>query len=1422
MPFYRTSYTNKVKVFINFLLANPKTVILVPIMFSFIISYGVWYDLTIKRLNFQIQGYFDNNLNQVLTPSSSSSPHAWTSPQDVTSLVHNELTILSHSLSELDWENENFTLTKITISGADNLHEYPFSTSSNYNVLSYGFLDQLNKFQEQLLANHSNIIEIISPLSFWPVQFNKNESIMDSKVYKRQSDVLLRYINSKTSMHLDSFFLKDISRLNSLINHARKLSIYVLSKGEETISKSESGTSCSHFQLKLQSTTKIVSIKDFVSFINREAEKTISYYSILSNLLINSIIVIIIIGFFAYTTLCILNQYKIRSKFGLLLGWYIEVMISICASVSILSYWKGVPWTVLFEPSTLVTRFSFVFLISLISSNSMLNLITYLSGDNGFYEGENGLRIRLLKFYIGIDPLVNPQARIVDDGSISTSEIGSFPAGGVTITNGGVFEGLQDHISIQCSHACRIMNKGFGLMKRVFLVPLTAKCLFMNLFVFTLLKSASTSVVKSYYTGEIGVYFSSRISNFISAVMIAIIIDQILQLTYLVCIVVMDLKRFELTDLLKIVTTTSGSGANGTAIPEGTSIFAHTEELFGVNIFSKVLLRLCKPPQLRPSRSSFRHKFGQFLLNIKNPAPSCLRLGFNTLITIGFLIATFVSWTVSIPHEILNDEIQFYEEITVVHQSYDILYYMELISIVLFIIGVAGVTFRYTYSEIAKEMKKSASNLSQSTSIDSLFEFDYESKKFFNYIDLIGYGHTLDVLKIKTNSASPFIVTIGLDHKILIWSPLYKPEIPRPINIGSINATNGKEFWPINHINISNDGNYTILINYKNGLVKCYERKQLKYSWEIQLPEEIVNSNFGKLKILESFFRRRTVPGYLTRKIHQQKKAARRSDSRRNSVSSSASFSSNTSSLNGNYQAPSIITDMYKGINEASETNNGHSESYKNQSNGNGPSNDIDSALSPKDDFIVILESGIIVSIACGDGSIKTCNIFQSTYLSDAGNSLKVTSSKKMSTPRICDRIICHLNNFDIIVVSLMNNNFIVKKLNIQHGFYNMARKLVAPLMTKSISESNDFKSVYNTRGTTGGNGDSSYKFNPSTIDMSSEFGSDFASSSSFQFNQSLIVPVEFVGMVIRVKNLSAELIDIQSGMLLRTFSIGHFKPNSFRVSHSEPTHCKFCGCASIQSFSLIYQEHDSNTLIMHTFRIDAKKSKNNICLRVERDPREIRCLGFNAVAEHQYWFDNVEKWELTDINVIIGLKRRNKINEVASVTKLQSNDCEMERCDSSASTSIDRHFSSLVQGSGLTSLRSRTKGELSKPISSSSSEQKLTFDDLWEGFIITANDGKLMNYRIPSDNSSPSVSVSSPLCIEKFGYKSVAISFENLIKVIYLGSDKLIEKDLYYSGTNTGLGSVFPNSDVNVTGVNNGLLFINKRRMHREKGVRR
>ena len=96
----------------------------------------------------------------------------------------------------------------------------------------------------------------------------------------------------------------------------------------------------------------------------------------------------------------------------------------------------------------------------------------------------------------------------------------------------------------------------------------------------------------------------------------------------------------------------------------------------------------------------------------------------------------------------------------------------------------------------------------------------------------------------------------------------------------------------------------------------------------------------------------------------------------------------------------------------------------------------------------------------------------------------------------------------------------------------------------------------------------------------------------------------------------------------------------------------------------------------------------------------------------------------------------------------------------------------------------------------------------IWEGFVLNLNDGKLSEYKMPEIDENLAFLNSNS--IERFGYKAVAINFGSVVKILYLGNDKLIEQNLFFNESN--VKGTPPGNKA----INNDLLFINKRRRGR------
>lgn len=210
----------------------------------------------------------------------------------------------------------------------------------------------------------------------------------------------------------------------------------------------------------------------------------------------------------------------------------------------------------------------------------------------------------------------------------------------------------------------------------------------------------------------------------------------------------------------------------------------------------------------------------------------------------------------------------------------------------------------------------------------------------------------------------------------------------------------------------------------------------------------------------------------------------------------------------------------------------------------------------------------------------------------------------------------------------------------------------------------------------------------------------------------------------------------------MQTFRTGQFRPNSLRVFHSERTTCLHCGCPSVNTFSISYTEKDSGQFVMHTFAPIHSRNRF-ICLRAERDKREKKCVGFESASETQHWLDNVEGWEPTSGNIVVGIRRKEALVNLSR--------------SSSAESSPTRERSS--------NLRRRHR-QVEKP--------KITEEDEWEAWTMDAH-GHLETYAFAGSNSFMDsgllVSRAGPVC--KLGPKSLAVGFGNTIKVLLVGNER-------------------------------------------------
>lgn len=796
-------------------------------------------------------------------------------------------------------------------------------------------------------------------------------------------------------------------------------------------------------------------------------------------------------------------------------------------------------------------------------------------------------------------------------------------------------------------------------------------------------------------------YVSNETQKFLFFVSLALIIDHVLHLTYFASILSIDLHRLELTDLLDNEDE-SESWTNKNPIKKS----YHIE---GVHLSDQPKWMMTVKRYFTKYRSIYnKFKITTLILVILNARWSNDSLSKSKIGTtnearessefierslVNFLYENgfneeILSLVNSSKEKILinvkspklfvladnntfgGDQFPAYFN-TNISYKFDIYYVLEFLTLLIFILSIASIVLRYFTKNLTFD---DHDKINKITDKEDSFQ-----------VKVLSGGHFLDIIKTATSNSS-FIASIGLDHKVLIWSPVSKPLL-KPTQL-PINPN----LWPIINVVISDSGNF-ITVFSKTGVVHCWSRLSMTWIWKFEIPE------LKGDQPLETFFRHKTIPAFLQRKRAAANRLTQADElvprSRRNSLRSIA--------------APQLKpTDIF--------------------------SNNIGINTEIIEDLIVVLKTGVLLTISCQEEN----NVISREKLSGSN----LVSSSKLITPRVNDRLISYTEEGRFLVSTAVNNRWKTRTVNVNQNTFNNPNQELTIVKEETSSSSPP---------------------PPPPPDA--------------DFSKTQIAVVPFVGFMVKAYCSTAELIDVQTGTLIKNFKINPFiKQKSLQVFHDQPTHCRFCGSVSIASFSIAYSLKNSNSMVMHTFKAD-HKAKTSICLRVERDPREIRCVGFNQVTEQIYQVDDVEGWHCNDQNEILGLKKKSEDEIIESTERRFKKD------------SVLRHRK--------TSHRNRNNNFPG----SNNDETSSRLYNLWEGWKINA-DGKFETLKIPDVGNAEGLLVNTIGEISKFGHKSIVAVFGNIMKILYLGNDELI-----YSDDKQKTNSLKSNEEIS------GLTFINRRR---------
>ncbi|KAK9457724.1 sterol-sensing domain of SREBP cleavage-activation-domain-containing protein [Dipodascopsis uninucleata] len=401
-----------------------------------------------------------------------------------------------------------------------------------------------------------------------------------------------------------------------------------------------------------------------------------------------------------------------------------------------------------------------------------------------------------------------------------------------------------------------------------------------------------------------------------------------------------------------------------------------------------------------------------------------------------------------------------------------------------------------------------------------------------------------------------------------------------------------------------------------------------------------------------------------------------------------------------------------------------------------------------KINMIVVCKNGILYQIPSDTG------IASEHLISD----VEIISADKLFTPRLPKRIISVNEEGIIISTMLVRRTWMNQRLQLQYS-------IIASMEQQQVLQSSPLK--YNRL----------YQ-NTST-------------------DACTIVPLHQLGMILWARGITAELIDVQTGTIIKTFHLAQYRKGTLKAFHDRTQHCPFCGCSTIATLCILYCERDSGMLIMHSFT-NSSRARNNICLRVERDPREKRCIGFEGVIEKQHWLENVTGWEITDINLVMGIRRKSTVT-----------------------------LDGFVESTGYNYQSNGLRDRFHKASTSMTSEDRLSsenLEDAWEGWTM-GMDGSVCTYELrpeqeqrshqlrkfdrlktrsyalsseddfgeePASPDGPrgrrkqyhqhyrpehDLLVSHIGTVARLGHRSIVMGFGNIVKVLYFKTEEIINE---------------------------------------------